>query len=289
MRTALSCAAPDAAGVERRAGRAGRCRPSVDQWPKAIGVPAVRAAGRVEPGRDSPAARRRRRPWSSNSSVPSARDEADPRQHVDDEAQPLDAGRAIRSSASGSLPYIASQELARRRVAQRALDLGGERERLSPGPTAARRRHARISQPCVDAPPCGRWRSQSSQASRSGASRMSSSVSLRCARPHAVRRRRAGAGRGCRAGRRPRRRGRAAGAASPSESRAAVDQVAEHVERGRARARSRSRRAAGRARRSSPARRRRGKSIGCDSATLAPASDCDPRCARAWTLPCCSS
>ena len=53
-----------------------------------------------------------------------------------------------------------------------------------------------------------------------------------------------------------------------SDCRAAVDEVAEHVQRGRATARSRSRRAGGRARRRSPAGRRSGSACR-DSATLA--------------------
>ena len=140
-----------------------------------------------------------------------------------------------------------------------------------------------ISQPCRMNRHAARWRSQSSQASRSGASRMSS----RC-RCDARGRTPAATASRCqswlpRTQRRRRRRDRAAGAARRA-SRAAVDQVAEHVE---------------------PVARRREADLGEQpvervGAALDVADEivhgsillrwpARHRCARAWTLPFCSS
>ena len=142
--------------------------------------------------------------------------EADARQHVDDEAQAVGAGQRVaparaarcRTSAAGTRATSAPRSTASTSAAQR--------ERRAPGPIAARRRRARSSQPCSmhghaalaqpvePALAVGRV--------EDGVERVAA-----CSARHAVRRPPAGAGRGCRAGRRRRRRGRAAARSMASD------------------------------------------------------------------------
>ena len=151
MRTAVS--SPPQTQPVSRPSRSGRStRPSVDQWPNAIGVPAVRRPGASNQGK-KPGGRGVGAVLGVEVERAVGGDEADPRQRVEDEAQ----ARRRRSSESlqraGSLPYIAARKSRSGALAQQRLELAGQRQRRAPGPIAARRRRA-PSASRARGPPC---------------------------------------------------------------------------------------------------------------------------------------
>ena len=116
---------------------------------------------------------------ASKSSPPSAAAEADPRQRVDDEAPAVGALQAV-VPATRLVAVHHLQEARQVRSGEQGLHLGRQRQGLRRVPG---RHHAGMhAQPALVHQRQRRVRSQSSQASRSGASRMPSSVSLRCGR-----------------------------------------------------------------------------------------------------------
>ena len=188
--------------------------------------PRCAAAGHVEPGHEARAARRRRRPWSR---TPSCRRRVQKRSRVS--ALTITRSRAWPPSESshraGSLPYISCRNSPdaepRSTDSTSAASTSVSRHAPLRQHAGMHHQHAAADERCSA---IGCWRSQSSSASRSGASSTPCSVSLAaaaCARPAP---RRAGAGRGCRAGSAPRRRALHA-PQHRGRCGAAVDQVAQ--------------------------------------------------------------